>query len=87
MAASTMIHVRINMKLKARAEKALGAMGISVSDAVRMLLMRVAAEQALPFDVRVPNAATRKAMVDARRGATKRLRSLPDLLRNLDASD
>jgi DNA-damage-inducible protein J len=52
----------VDEKTKLRAAKTLSAMGISVSDAVRMLLVRVAAEQALPFDVKVPNATTVKAM-------------------------
>jgi DNA-damage-inducible protein J len=87
MAATTMVHVRLNLKLKGRAEKALAAMGISISDAVRMLLTRVAAEQALPFDVRVPNSATRSAMTEARRGLTKSSHSVTDLMADLDAED
>lgn len=50
-----MVHVRIEQKVKARAERALKAMGLSVSDAVRVLLVRVATEQKLPFDVCVPH--------------------------------
>jgi DNA-damage-inducible protein J len=68
--ATTMVHVRVDEKVKEDAAKTLAAMGMSVSDAVRMLLVRVAAEKALPFDVRVPNAATVKAMqaADQRKG-------------------
>lgn len=87
MATTTMVHVRIDVKLKARAEKALAAMGISVSDAVRMLLTRIAAEKALPFQVRVPNRATQAAMVDARRGTTKSSRSVAALMADLNAED
>src|ERR1017187_8296129 len=58
--ATTMVHVRVDEKTKQRAAKTLAGMGISVSDAVRMLLVRVAAEKALPFEVRVPNATTVK---------------------------
>jgi addiction module RelB/DinJ family antitoxin len=60
--ATTMVHVRVDEKTKEKATKALAGMGISVSDAVRMPLVRVAAEKALPFDVRVPNATTVEAM-------------------------
>ena len=60
--ATTMVHVRVDEKTKEKAAKTLAGMGISVSDAVRMLLVRVAAEKALPFEVRVPNATTVKAM-------------------------
>jgi DNA-damage-inducible protein J len=65
-----MVHVRVNEKTKQRAAKTLAAMGISVSDAVRMLLVRVAAEKALPFDAKVPNATTVKAMRAAGKGLT-----------------
>src|ERR1017187_10046693 len=58
--ATTMVHVRVDEKTKQRAARALAGMGVSVSDAVRMLL--VVAEKALPFDVRVPNATTVKAL-------------------------
>jgi len=58
-------------------------MGISVSDAVRMLLVRVAAEKALPFDVKVPNATTVKAMRAADRGKGRRLDSAGALFKDL----
>ena len=70
--ATTMVHIRVDEKTKQRAAKTLAAMGMSVSDAVRMLLLRVAAEKALPFEVKVPNATTVKAMRAAGRGKGKR---------------
>jgi DNA-damage-inducible protein J len=70
--ATTMVHVRIEQRVKDKATKALAKMGISVSDAVRMLLVRVAAEKALRFDVKIPNATTVKAMEAADRGEGKR---------------
>ena len=78
-----MVHVRVNEKTKQRAAKTLAAMGISVSDAVRMLLVRVATEKALPFDVKVPNAATVKAMRAAGKGQGKRLKSAGALFKDL----
>jgi len=81
--ASTMVHVRMDEKTKQRATKALATMGISVSDAVRMLLVRVAAEKALPFEVKVPNSTTVKAMRAADRGKGKRLNSAAALFKNL----
>ncbi len=72
---TTIVHVRVDEKTKQRATKALAAMGMSVSDAVRMLLVRVAAaEKALPFDVKVPNATTAKAIRAADTGKGKRQR-------------
>lgn len=61
----------------------LAAMGMSVSDAVRMLLVRVAAEQTLPFEVRVPNATTVKAMQRAYRGKGKRFKTADALFKDL----
>jgi len=81
--ATTMVHIRVDQKVKKKAAKTLAAMGISVSDAVRMLLIRVAAEKALPFDVKVPNATTVKAMQALDRGEGKRFKSADDLFRDL----
>jgi DNA-damage-inducible protein J len=81
--ATTMVHIRVDEKVKRRAAETLSAMGISVSDAVRILLVRVAAEKALPFDVKVPNKTTRKAMEAADRGEGKRFKSADALFKDL----
>lgn len=62
MANSTMLHVRVDEETKEQATLALAAMGLSVSDAVRILLKRVVNDQAFPLELKVPNAATRQAM-------------------------
>ena len=85
--ATTMVHVRIDEQVKAQATETLASMGLSVSDAVRMLLVRVAAEKALPFDVRVPNAETVAAMKELDEGLGKRFDSLEDLMADLNADD
>ncbi len=87
MAATEMVHVRVNKRVKAQAAKTLSAMGLSVSDAVRVLLTRVAAEKALPFEVKVPNAATAAAMRQARNGGLTSFNSVSDLLADLNAED
>jgi DNA-damage-inducible protein J len=66
MAVTTMLHVRVDEETKEHASAALEAMGLSVSEAVRVFLRRVAAEQAIPFPLKVPNAVTRTAMKEAR---------------------
>jgi DNA-damage-inducible protein J len=81
--ASTMVHIRVDEKVKEDAAKTLDAMGMSISDAVRMLLVRVAAEKALPFAVKVPNAATVKAMQAADRGKGKRFKTADALFHDL----
>lgn len=78
-----MVHVRIDQKVKDKAAKTLATMGLSVSDAVRILLVRVAAEKALPFEVRVPNATTIKAMQAADRGEGDRFASSEALFKDL----
>ncbi len=65
MAATTMVHVRVDEHIKTQATEALAAMGLSVSDAVRVFLMRVVADQQMPFALKVPNAETRTAMIEA----------------------
>lgn len=65
MTATSMVHDRVDEHIKAQASEALAAMGLSVSDAVRVFLMRVVAEKQLPFALKVPNAETRAAMQEA----------------------
>ena len=85
MATTTMVHVRLDERVKARAEKALAAMGLSVSDAVRVLLTRVAVEKALPFEVRVPNAKTREAMAEPKKGKLQKFSGVDAMMDDLSA--
>jgi DNA-damage-inducible protein J len=82
-----MVHVRINKRVKQQATKALATMGLSVSDAVRVLLTRVAAEKALPFEIKAPNAVTEAAMREARKGALPSFDSVSDLMADPNAED
>lgn len=84
MATTTMVHVRVDEKTKAQATKALQAMGLSVSDAVRVFLTRVAADKELPFALQAPNAATRSAMTDARAMSRARYASAEDHFNELN---
>ena len=65
MASSTMIHVRIDAQIKKKAAETLEAMGLSLSDAVRVFLVRVVAEKQMPFSLKVPNAETLSSMAEA----------------------
>ncbi len=62
MSANTIVRSRIDAVTKERATAALAAMGLTVSDAIRLLLLREADEKRLPFDLKVPNAKSRIAM-------------------------
>ena len=72
MAHSSMLHVRVDDENKTHASEALAAMGLSVSDAVRILLKRVVIDQAFPLELKVPNAQTRAAIAEARAMAKAR---------------
>ena len=81
------VRARISADLKQEATEVLGKMGLSVSDAIRMMLVRVAAERALPFDVKVPNQVTQAAMDEARAGKGKRFERVDDLMAYLNSDD
>ncbi|ALQ96755.1 RelB/DinJ family addiction module antitoxin [Xylella fastidiosa subsp. pauca] len=68
MAANQLVQARIDGAIKAEATVVLAAMGLTVSDAVRLLLTKVAQDKALPFEPLIPNATTIKAMREARAG-------------------
>ena len=87
MAASQLVQARVDGAVKEEAAAVLAAMGLTISDAVRLLLTKVAQEKALPFAPLVPNAVTIEAMKEARRGGLPRFDSVQDLLDDLHADD
>lgn len=85
--ADTYVRARIDSDTKARAADALEAMGLSISDAIRLLMLRIADERRLPFEVKVPSATTRKAITELEAGKGKQFSSVDDLLADLHADD
>ena len=85
--ADTYVRARIDTATKDRATEALEAMGLSVSDAIRLLMMRVADERRLPFEVKAPNAITRKAIAELEAGKGKKFKSVKALMKDLNADD
>jgi len=72
---TSMLHIRVDDDIKEQAALALAAMGLSMSDAVRLFLRRVVIDQAFPLELKVPNAQTRAAMDESRAMmATRRAR-------------
>ena len=71
-AQTSMLHIRVDDDIKEQATQALTAMGLSVSDAVRLFLRRVVVEQAFPLELKVPNAETLAAMEESRAMMAKR---------------
>jgi DNA-damage-inducible protein J len=87
MADTEMVHVHIDAQLKAQAAQTLAAMGLTISGAVRLFLVRVVADKQLPFAAKVPNAETRAAMREAEeiaRAHRARFESAADLFDALE---
>jgi len=87
MTTDDVVRARIDGKVKEQATRVLADMGLSVSDAIRMLLVRVAREKALPFDVRIPNEETVAAIEELRKGDGHKADSIYDLLAQLNAEN
>ena len=81
MTADTIIRARIDSGTKQRAVEALSAMGLSLSDAIRMLMLRIAEERRLPFELKVP---TYEETGGASGRATQRVENGEDLFRDLE---
>ena len=85
--ADTYVRARIDTATKEQAADALAAMGLSISDAIRLLMLRIADEHRLPFEIKVPNAKTRKAISELEAGKGKQAKSVDDLMAELNADD
>jgi DNA-damage-inducible protein J len=83
MATDTVVRARIDSRTKEQATTALEAMGLSVSDAIRLLMMRIADEQRLPFDVKVAKPASAKAMRELEQGKGERFDNPEALFKDL----
>lgn len=83
----TYVRARIDAATKERAVEALADMGLSVSDAIRLLLIRVAEERRLPFEVKAPNKATREAIAELEAGGGKEFATVTELMADLYAND
>ncbi|HJM51553.1 MAG TPA: type II toxin-antitoxin system RelB/DinJ family antitoxin [Alphaproteobacteria bacterium] len=84
---STVVRARIDERVKDEAAAVLASIGLTVSDAFRLMLVRVAAEKKLPFEPLVPNEETVEVMRAARRGDIVEVGKLDDLLADLNADD
>jgi DNA-damage-inducible protein J len=87
MAENTVVRARINERVKEEAAAVLEAMGLTVSDAFRLLMVRVARDKALPFEPLVPNDKTIAAIKAARRGELTKAKSPSSLIEKLNADN
>lgn len=87
MAENSVVRARIDARIKEQAATVLAAMGLTVSDAFRMTMVRIATEKSLPFEPLIPNAKTIAAMREARAGNLSRANSIEELMTSLHADD
>ena len=84
---TTVVRARIDEKIKDEATAVLGSIGLTVSDAFRLMMVRIAAEKRLPFDPLVPDEETIEAMKAARRGDLVEVGGVDGLMTDLNADD
>jgi DNA-damage-inducible protein J len=87
MPANDVVRARIDAKTKAEAAAVLATIGLTVSDAFRLLIIRVAQDKAMPFEPLIPNANTIAAMEESRRGELIRVGTIADLIAQLNADN
>jgi len=87
MPSDTVVRARIDQQVKVEASEALEAMGLSMSDAIRLLLVRVAQDKTFPFEIKVPNATTRHAIAELEAGQGKPFTSVETLMADLREDD
>lgn len=85
--AATYVRAKIDPKTKKRATDALHAMGLSMSDAIRLLMLRISEERRLPFEVKVPNSITKQAMDELEAGKGTKVSDIKELMTSLYEKD
>ena len=84
---NTVVRARIDERVKEEAATVLAAIGLTVSDAFRLMMIRIAKDKALPFEPLIPNAETIEAMKAARRGELTTVKTIDELFERLNADD
>lgn len=87
MATNDVVRARIDGHIKEQAAVVLATMGLTVSDAFRIMMMRIATEKSLPFEPLIPNAETIAAMEDARAGRLITVGTIDNLMADLNEDD
>ena len=87
MTTDAVVRARIDKKIKDQAARVLEQMGLTLSDAIRLMMIRTAADKALPFKVKAPNTATKAAMKQAKAGRVKTAHNTKSLMADLNADD
>ena len=84
---NSVVRARIDETVKEEAAAVLATMGLTVSDAFRMMMVRIAREKAFPFEPLVPNAETIEAMLEARRGGLPGFGTVDAMFKALNEED
>ena len=84
---NTVVRARIDSKTKEEAAAVLATIGLTVSDAFRLMMIRIAREKAMPFEPLIPNAETIEAMLEARAGNLEEFKTVEDLMKSLHEED
>ena len=84
---NTIVRARIDEKTKEEAATVLASIGLTVSDAFRLMMVRIVKDKALPFEPLIPNAETVEAMREARRGKLKKYPNAKAMLKAFNADD
>ena len=87
MSANALVTTRIDETIKEEATVVLKAIGLTVSDAVRLLLTKIAQDHVLPFDIAIPNKTTIKTIKESRTKKLKKFDSVKDLMADLNEED
>jgi DNA-damage-inducible protein J len=87
MSTNAIVQARISGAIKEEASAVLATIGLTLSDAVRLLLTRIAHDHTLPFEPLIPNKKTIAAMKEARYGKLKSFDSVEALMKDLNAKD
>ena len=87
MAANVVVRARIDARIKQEASVALAAIGLTVSDAFRIMMIRIAREKTLPFELHAPNAQTIAAMKELERGGLASFATVDALMADLKSDD
>ena len=84
---NSVVRARVNEEIKEEASLVLSSIGLTVSDAFRMMLIRIAKEKSLPFEPLIPNKTTIQAMKEAKKGKLKSVDNLQQLFKELNEED
>ena len=87
MSQTQVVQARVNREIKAQAADALAAIGLSVSDAIRILLAKVAREKTLPAELFSPNEVTTAAILESEKKDLPQFNSVDDLFKELNSDD